>query len=280
MLVRILSALVGIIFTVLLVFWPGGLPFAVAVCIVALLGANEFYGNVRKIGTRPIEWAGFAAVALFVVSARRYEVSTIGSIFPAVITLFLILSFVVEFLRKDRAPVINIGTTVFGAIYVGWMISHMVVLRGMPGTIRVGSYNVEAGACLVMLTCLCTWACDSGAYFIGKSFGKKKIAPNLSPNKTVEGSIGGFLSSVVLAIITGIVIHLPMCHAVALGTMFGILCQVGDLSESAIKRELALKDFGTIMPGHGGVLDRCDSLLFAAPAAYYYVVLFLQNWPK
>jgi len=279
-LARIFTALVAIPLSVILIFWPGGLPFAVAICIFSLLGANEFYANVRKIGIRPVEWAGFAAVALFVVSARTYEIKTIGSIFPAVLTLLLILSFCTEFFRRNRAPIINVGTTVFGAIYVGWMISQLVVLRGFGGTIQVGSYKAEAGAWLVMLTFLCTWACDSGAYFIGRSFGKRKIAPNLSPNKTVEGSIGGFVGSVIFALIMGTVIRLPIQHSLALGAMFGVLCQLGDLSESAIKRELAVKDFGTIMPGHGGILDRFDSVLFAGPAAYYYIVIFLQHWPK
>lgn len=278
--VRIISALIAIPIAVILIFWPHGLPFAVAICLISLLGANEFYGNIRKIGMRPVEWAGFAAVALFVVSARTYEFSTIGSIFPAVLTLLLILSFCVEFFRRNRAPIINVGTTVFGAVYVGWMISHLVVLRGIGGSIQVGSFRAETGAWLVMLTFMCTWACDSGAYFMGKSFGKRRIAPNLSPNKTIEGSIGGFIGSVIIAAITGHIIHLPLLHSLALGAIFGVLCQLGDLSESAIKRELGIKDFGTIIPGHGGILDRFDSVLFAAPAAYYYVFVFLQHWPK
>jgi phosphatidate cytidylyltransferase len=240
----------------------------------------EFYSGVRKTGARPIEWAGLLAVAMFVVSARTYERSTIGAVFPAVLTSLLILSFLNELLRARRAPLVNVGTTVFGAIYVGWLISHLVVLRGITGEVMVGSRETTAGACLVMYAFLCTWACDTGAYFIGKFYGKTKLAPKLSPNKTVEGSVAGVVCAILIAAIAGVVIKLPPGHALALGAIFGVLSQLGDLSESAIKREIGIKDFGAIVPGHGGILDRFDSLLFTGPAAYYYAVLFLQNWPS
>ncbi|MCE5321718.1 phosphatidate cytidylyltransferase [bacterium] len=278
MLKRIITALIGIPLAVILIFYPNGLPFAVAIGLVSILGAHEFYSGVRKLGSQPVEWAGLAAVALFVVSARTYGPKTIGAIFPAVLTLLLILSFCVEIIRRKRAPLINVGATVFGAIYVGWLIMHLVVLRGIDGTITVGAYTKEAGAWLVMFTFLATWASDTGAYFVGRFLGKTKIAPTLSPNKTVEGSIGGFVGALILSMVAGMIIHLPWYHGLALGVIFGVLSQLGDLSESAIKREIGIKDFGNVMPGHGGILDRFDSMLFAGPAMYYYVVLFLRQW--
>jgi len=280
LLVRILTGLVGIALAFVLVFWPGGLPFAVAIGAVSVLGAMEFYKGIRRAGARPVEWAGIGAVALFVVSMRTYERSTIGALFPAVLTLLLVLSFCQEMLRTRRSPLINVGATLFGAIYVGWMISHLVVLRGIEGLVTVGSYKNTAGAFLVMFVFFGTWACDTGAYFIGKFFGKHKLAPNLSPNKTIEGSVAGLVSAIVVSAIFGWVIKLPIGHSLGMGAMFGVLTQIGDLSESSIKRELGIKDFGTIVPGHGGILDRFDSILFTGPAAYYYAVLFLQHWPR
>lgn len=291
MIKRIVTALVGVPIAVFLIFCPGGRPFAAAIGVISLLGALEFYVGSRKGGARPVEWAGLLAVAAFVFSAWTYERSTIGSIFPAGLTLLLILSFTVEMIRRDRAPLLNVGTTIFGAIYVGWLISHLVVLRRITGDVSVGSYSPyqlagkwfdwsDAGAWLVMFTFLCTWACDTSAYFCGRFLGRTKLAPRLSPNKTVEGSLGGFLGSVVCAVGVGVLIHLPLHHSIALGALCGILSQLGDLSESAIKRDLGMKDFGTMVPGHGGILDRFDSLLFTGPAAYYYIVLFLQHWPK
>ncbi|MGB9619708.1 MAG: phosphatidate cytidylyltransferase, partial [Armatimonadota bacterium] len=184
-----------------------------------------------------------------------------------------------ELARTRRFPVVNIGATVFGAMYVGWLISHLVVLRGIAGDVTVGSFRASAGAWLVMYAFLCTWACDTGAYFIGNFYGKTKLAPRLSPGKTVEGSVGGLVSSVLVAVVVGVVIKLPAVHSLGLGLMIGVLAQLGDLSESAIKREISIKDFGTIIPGHGGILDRFDSLLFSGPAVYYYTVMFLHNWP-
>ena len=291
MLVRILTGVVGIPLAVLLIFVPHGLPFAIAMGVLSVLGALEFYKEVSKIGARPVKWAGLLAVLFFVFSARTFRYSegtTIGAIFPTALTLLLILSFCVEMLRRERAPIINVGATLFGAIYVGWLMSHLVVLRGVgleglpttPRVVQVGLFEPEIGACLVMMVFLCTWACDTSANFFGKAFGKTRIAPNLSPNKTIEGSIAGLVGALVVAMISGWVIHLPWYHSLAMGVVFGILCQLGDLSESAIKRELKIKDFGTLVPGHGGVLDRFDSLLFTGPAAYYYAVLFLQHWPK
>lgn len=277
---RILSALVAVPVTVVLVFYPGGMPFAALVGAVSLIAAHEFYHGVRRLGALPVEPVGLLAVVLFVVSARTYEIKEISSIFPAVLTLLLIVSFCVELIRRKRAPLVNVGATVLGAIYVGWLMMHLVVLRGIHGTIRVGHYTEETGAWLVMFTLICTWACDTGAFFVGRFCGKTKIAPNLSPNKTFEGSMGGFFGSLIAALITGWVIKLPWHHTLALGSLFGVLCQLGDLSESAIKREIGVKDFGNVMPGHGGMLDRIDSLLFAAPVMYYYVVLFLRGWTR
>ena len=160
----------------------------------------------------------------------------------------------------------------------------MVALRVSNSADDIGfsvyGYPVSSRACLVMFAFICTWACDTGAFFTGKAFGKHKIAPVLSPNKTYEGSLGGLVFTMLIALGAGYIIKLPWHHSIIMGALFGILSQVGDLSESAIKREIGIKDFGSVVPGHGGFLDRIDSMLFTAPAAYYYCVLFLQNWPK
>ncbi len=153
-------------------------------------------------------------------------------------------------------------------------------MRQFPGSMQIGSQVYEKGAVLVMLTFLATWACDTFAYFAGKYYGKKKIAPNLSPGKTWEGSIGGFAGSLIMVVALSFLIKIPIGHALALGSLFGLLSQIGDLSESAIKREIGIKDSGSIVPGHGGILDRFDSLLFSGPIAYYYILLFLKDWPK
>jgi phosphatidate cytidylyltransferase len=280
MLKRTVTSLVLIPVAFLLILYPGGLPFAVAMCLITAFGSLEFYGGVRKIGARPIEWAGVIASVLFVASMRTYHDGKIGAVLPAMLSGLIVISLVVEILRKKRAPIVNVGATVFGAVYVGYLLSHVVVLRSLPGTLQIWGQEVESGAAFVLYIFLCTWASDTGAYFIGRSYGRTKIAPKLSPNKTFEGSVAAFVSTVLAAVFFGWVIHLPYGHALALGAIFGVVAQLGDLSESAIKREIGIKDFGAIFPGHGGILDRFDSMLFTGPAAYYYVTLFLHNWPS
>lgn len=276
---RIITSAVGIPLAFILILYPGGVPFAAAMCVVTVLGVLEFYGGVRKVGARPVEWAGVAASALFVVSMRTFQHGKIGAVLPALLTGLIVVSLMVELIRKKRSPVVNVGATVFGAVYVGWLLSHVVVLRSLPGSLDIWGQHVQAGAAFVLYIFLCTWASDSGAYFVGRSYGRTKYAPKLSPNKTVEGSIAAVVCTVLASAIFGWVIHLPYGHALTLGIIFGIVAQIGDLSESAIKRELGIKDFGVIVPGHGGVLDRFDSMLFTGPAAYYYATLFLHNWP-
>lgn len=281
MLKRILTSVVGIPLAFVVILWPyrNGLVFAVVMCVVTALGTLEFYGGVRKIGARPIEWAGAIASVLFVASMRTYHDATIA-VLPAVLTGLLVTCLVVEILRRQRAPIVNVGATVFGAVYVGWLLSYIVVLRGLPGTLNIWGQQVQAGAAFVLYIFLCTWASDTGAYFIGRSYGRTKIAPKLSPNKTVEGCVAAMVSTVLASALFGWVIGLPYGHALLLGAIFGVVAQLGDLSESAIKREIGIKDFGVMFPGHGGILDRFDSMLFTGPAAYYYITLLVKHWPS
>jgi len=279
MLARVITGVVGIPITVVIILYPGGLPLTVAAAVVALLGGFEFYSGVRRSGARPITWTGLVATVLFVIAARVSASENASHVFAALFTLLLILSFLVELLRFNRAPLTNIGATAIGVVYVGWLISHIVMLRGIEGrNITLWSYSEEPGAWLVMFAFLCTWACDTGAFVIGRLYGRTKLVPKLSPNKTLEGSIAGLVCSVLAAALFGIVIDLPPKHALALGAIIGLMTQLGDLSESAIKRELRIKDFGNLLPGHGGILDRFDSLLFTGPATYYYTIFLLHDW--
>lgn len=279
MFARIVTAVVGIPLAVFLILYPGGLPFAAAIGLVAALGALEFYGGVRRKGIRPIEWAGTAAAVLLVVWADTCERGPANLTLPAVVTGLLVVCFLVELVRRHRAPVLNVGATVMGAVYVGWLVSYLVMLRGLPGSLVLWGEKLEAGAAFVLYVFVCTWASDTGAFFIGRAYGRTRFAPNLSPNKTVEGSVAAVFCTVLTAAVLGTALRIPAPHALALGLLISVMSQIGDLSESAIKREIGIKDFGVIVPGHGGILDRFDSILFAGPAAYYYVTLFVRTWP-
>jgi phosphatidate cytidylyltransferase len=175
--------------------------------------------------------------------------------------------------RRETEPLVNTGVTLLGVFYAGWLMSYLIQLRSFPGFISPSPFpSTPFGAWVVLYVMAMTWTTDAGAYFVGRRFGKHKLAPSLSPNKTIEGSIGGIFFAVLMGLAWGRWINIPIVHCVVLGILCGVLGQIGDLCESAMKRDVGIKDFGGIMPGHGGVLDRFDSLLFTAPVCYYYLV--------
>ena len=147
----------------------------------------------------------------------------------------------------------------------------------VTSTIWPASINSPSDTTSTRLPSIVTWLNDTGAYLIGARLGKTKLAPALSPKKTVEGALGGLAFATVTSVLCGLWFQLPLVHALILGPVLGMLGQVGDLCESAIKRDLGIKDFGGIMPGHGGILDRFDSILFTAPIAYYYLAWILRH---
>jgi phosphatidate cytidylyltransferase len=281
---RVLSGLVGLPALVFCVFWRGGLPFMVGIAVLSLIGLAEFYGACRKQGYRPLSWLGYAASALFLLAAHASGREWIGDRMSPTLTSLLLVGLVVELGRQERAPVRNLGATLLGAVYVGWLFSYLILLRndGAGLLARVGGHLTQrlpgplgdAGAWVVLLVVFSTWACDTAAFFTGRAFGRHRLAPALSPGKTVEGAIGGWLGAVAMALLLGGVLGLEARTGAALGVLIGVLAQVGDLCESALKRELGVKDFGGLLPGHGGVLDRFDSLLLTAPVVYYVLALW------
>ena len=162
----------------------------------------------------------------------------------------------------------NIHAYTFGLTYVGFFLGFYISLR-----------NLEHGVALVFFVMIVTWLSDTGGFFIGKPFGKHRLASTLSPNKTIEGLIGGVAFSVIGATISHLTFtpFFSIGECVMLGVSLALLGALGDLAESAIKRSVHVKDSGTIIPGHGGVLDRIDSLLFTGPAMYYYVILAVPS---
>jgi phosphatidate cytidylyltransferase len=150
--------------------------------------------------------------------------------------------------------------TLLGVCYCAWLLGHAIWLRAMPG-----------GIGLTLLALGVTWAGESAAYFVGRRFGRHRLAPSVSPGKTVEGGAAQVMASVGVALLAAPFVALAGPHAVAVGVLLGVVGQIGDLSESFLKRSARIKDAGTLIPGHGGLLDRLDSLLFNVPALYYWL---------
>lgn len=294
MLIRVGSGLLGAAAYITVVFAGNGLAFALGVALFSVWGASELYQTVRRQGTgSPTDALGFAACILFQFAAWTHGGSRFAPYLPALLMLLVIATLLSELVKQSELsqeltkqqplllkyqgrPIINVGTTLLGGIYVGWLFSYMTLLRGgMGAPVLVPPIaGTHQGQWLVIFVSASTWLSDVGALFIGTGLGRHKLAPSISPAKTWEGSIGGLLCSLAGGALMGLWMRLPLEHAVGLAFLCGLAGQVGDLCELALKRDLGVRDFGTVLPGHGGVLDRIDSLLFAAPLAYYYLLFF------
>jgi phosphatidate cytidylyltransferase len=180
-----------------------------------------------------------------------------------VLSLFL---YVLLTKRSISEAIPAFGITLLGILYVSWLMSHLVLLRGLSN-----------GKEFVFYLLLVVWAGDTGAYYTGKSLGKHKLAPTISPKKTIEGAIGGIIASLLASCLAKFT-FLPLLSYIdclILGLVLAMIAQCGDLCESLLKRAVKIKDSGSILPGHGGILDRVDGVMFAAPVLYYYAVILL-----
>jgi phosphatidate cytidylyltransferase len=272
---RWLTALV-LMPVVLLFVWFGGWAAFIASLLVVGLSVYEMDTMLRNVGYRPLTWLSFALCLLFLVAAmfpqHRLILLQIG------ITLALFLSFFILFFRKDFAgALVDWSLTLAIAIYIGWPMSFFLVLRGYQSSIwhpTSGQWIfLPAGAWWLLVTLLATWVCDGAAFFVGRQLGRHKLAISLSPSKTWEGFIGGLIMAVVASLLLTVwPLGVPWYFSVVLGLLIGVAATLGDLAESLIKRQAHVKDSGHLLPGHGGILDRCDSLFFVVMV----VALFVQ----
>lgn len=263
---RVLSSTVIILSVIL------GISFKPVVLLVVLslilLGLWEFFTMIEKKGVSLFKYFGLLLGALIPIS-YYFQLVVTPQIQLLLMLLGLFMLFVLELTRKETQQVVlSISATVFGVFYIAWCFSFIVKIR-----------NLDNGLFLLGFLILVTKAQDMGAYFLGKKFGKRPFLAHVSPNKTLEGALGGILASIVFAIVSGMFLtpDLLLVHRFFLGVILGIVSQLGDLFESLIKRDTGVKDSGTIIPGMGGVLDVIDSLIFAIPVFYFYVTMVLSR---
>jgi len=247
----------------------GGVYLQILLAALSLVGLYELYRAVSKKNL-PVHIVGYCFCVAYILSIDRALFNSIYMT-SAVVTITLMIFLVVN---HTAINFIDCAVTLFGFYYVPFMMSNIYLVRDF----------YAYGIYFVWLIFISAWATDTGAYFVGKSFGKHKLTPVLSPNKTVEGAVGGVLSSAVLSFVYGIFVSRMftikdinvILFCVILGVTGSVLAQFGDLTASAIKRYTGIKDYGRIFPGHGGVLDRFDSVIFTAPAVYLVMrVLFI-----
>lgn len=253
---------VGIILgaAAVLVIVQGGWVYFVAMSLLCLLGMLELYRVVRPY--HPVALAGLLSMALMLFFAwYRTPTGVLGSL-----ALGLGLSFVIVAWGGPRPGVTGrMAVTMIGPLWVAMGFAHLLLMR-----------RLEEGMALVLTVVFGTWAGDTLSYFVGKFFGSAPMAPRLSPKKTWEGYAGGLLGTVIMVVLIGLYADLTPSESLLVGLTIAVVGPIGDLFESLIKRDVDVKDAGSFLPGHGGVLDRFDALIFSSIAVYYLVAGFLQ----
>ena len=267
----------------------GGAALAALLAIAAAIGAWEYCRIARASGQTPMEDIGIASAGIIplVVHARFLGIQ-VPALPVAAVVFVMILGLAIWRRGVEGRPLGAAAVTIVGALYTGGMLSFGYALRYHPyafAEARLGSFSVASGALLLMLPMLVTWASDTGAYAVGRLMGRHKLIPKVSPGKTVEGAIGGVVASVLVAWAFGSVLRdsaqlgfkwLPW-GVIVFGVAISVAAQIGDLFESLIKREAGVKDSSRILPGHGGILDRLDSMFFVLPVSFL-VMQWLLTW--
>jgi phosphatidate cytidylyltransferase len=277
---RVVSALVLLPVIVALVWWSVW-SVAAAVIAAAIICLIELYGAFAAGGYRPRTSLGLGVALALVLSAALRPIVAFD-LLPLALTASILASLIAELLRKDtEAALPSWALSLAGALYIGWLLSHFMLLRQLDTPLNaapLAPLRIESGAAWVYLTLAITFLQDTAAYFVGRGLGRHKLAPRLSPKKTWEGAIGGMAGAVGGSLLGILLLGLPISlgAGAVLGIVGGVVGPLGDLAESLIKRQVGLKDAGRIIPGHGGVLDRADSLLFTAPTLYYLILLFTR----
>jgi phosphatidate cytidylyltransferase len=254
-----MSALVGIPLVVLAV-WHGGIPLLVLIGVLIMIGIREMTQILAKLGLNPLLWLAVAGGLILLSGVYLY-----GDGYPGpTITIILFLHLIATVTFYPRYSLLDGAGTLMGTLYVG-LLTYIYLLR-----------SLHDGWIWLIFMLACTWACDTAAFFVGTAFGKRKIAPVLSPKKSLEGAIGGLVGSVLTSYLFAYIYpFLSVPKMILLGLLVGVAAEVGDLLESAFKRQAGIKDSSMLIPGHGGILDRIDSSLFTAPLVYYFVLLFI-----
>jgi len=265
---RLATAAIAIPLVVAAALWPGGLPAVVVAGAVLALAFGEFAALCAAAGLPCRIWWGTAGIVLLVIFAQARVPAPEWLPEAAIFLAWAFL--IVETGRPDRRPVAAIGTTLMGVVWIGGLGSCLLMVRFWSPQHGAGFFG--AGGLPLLALLIIVWALDSVAFFAGRLFGRTRIAPSISPRKTVEGALAGFFAAAVAGILTAPMMGQSYSDGAVLGAAVGVAGQVGDLFESAVKRELGAKDSGAALPGHGGWLDRIDSLLFAAGVAAWWLM--------
>ena len=256
---RVISGL--IMLPLLAVVYVGGDLLLLCLMAVSIIGLKEFYGAFNELSVKGNMYigTGFTLLLYLSLAMNRIEDFLLPMLFA-----MIFISFVTSILSYDKSHIWDPLVTITGVVYISFLSIHLGLLQMTEAPV------------LIWLSILTAFGTDIFAFFSGYFFGKHKLLPKVSPKKTVEGSLGGIVGSILLsAVFMAIFSPELIVHGLIIGAVGSFFAQAGDLTASFIKRKTGIKDFGTLIPGHGGVLDRFDSILFTAPFVYYYSIFIL-----
>jgi phosphatidate cytidylyltransferase len=250
----------------------GGLAFFATIAVALLLAGYEYFDMTRRAGHHPMMLVGQALIVLLLLDAFAHTDSSLRTILGPnswqreIITAAIFFSLILAVFRHTDDWIASWALTLAGALYIGGLGAFAILVRGLPN-----------GLVWTALALLTVWATDTGAYFVGTRMGRHGFFTSISPKKTWEGAIGGTAAALLTMLVLGwLFAGLDPLQSLAFGLGISVAGTFGDLAESLIKRQTGVKDSGNILPGHGGMLDRIDSLLFAAVFAYYFLIWVLR----
>ena len=268
--IRLITALIGVVLLTVAITY-GGVLFNLVMSVLAAIGWVECVSLFRHMKRRLLPLWGLIYIVL-VCGSLVFDNYPLAVFLGVLVMLAMVIEYT---FCNGKITLLAIQSTISSLLYVTSGFIALMVLRDNR-IYENTSYYAEQdgfGTAVIWLVLISIWASDTFAYFVGRSFGKRKVVPTISPNKTLEGFVGGFIGCVLTGWIASISLGLPLNFGVGIGIIVGILAPLGDLFESKLKREANKKDSGTLLPGHGGVLDRFDSLLFAAPLVLAYILM-------
>lgn len=287
MILRIITGVIGIIIAAV-VIQIGGLPFAIFAMLLSLIAWHEYSSAFQRAGISTAYIFGALTLLLLLCCAYLGNIQEILAVLTLGTILILLLTVLWGATPADAC------VSIAGVCYIGLPFAHLILLRflteerdifeliadfknilkGADITQIITNLNVDTGCALIWILFTCTWASDTFAYFVGKAIGSHKLASTISPNKTIEGFLGSIVGTTLTGVLVGsFLFGFPLEKMAIAGFILAIVATLGDLVESVIKRFTGIKDSGFIIPGHGGVLDRFDSIFFTAPIFYYYVII-------
>lgn len=253
---------------VLLLIFIGGWPMKVTIMLLAFRGLHEIYHVLERKGHRPDRFLGYVGISMIYAALlfARDPLTHLGMVVP--VTLFLV--FIRMIFSKERT-IVDAALTLAGLVYAGMLFGFLILASMLP-----------QGMVLIYLAFIIAWLTDTMAYYAGRLFGRHKLIERVSPKKTVEGSVGGLVGGAVGALLLGLYFQettgISPMHFLIMGLLGSIFGQIGDLAASSIKRYTGEKDFPKLFPGHGGVMDRFDSILFVALIVYLYSFYVVQGF--